>query len=718
RAVGLALLFGVWVLLTVDQRLDKVLSASMRLDAQCEGEVVGLPVEHSARVTFAFKVHRCLSDAIVPRGTSVRVAWYRSDQTPLPGETWWFSLRLKAPGGRLNLLGFDYQTWLFVSGYGATATVRSTPQPKRLDPAKPSLSLFRWRVRDTLREQVSDLRHGGLIEALVVGSRDRMDPAQATLLAASGTAHLVAISGLHIGMVAGVAFFLASLLWAGVLRLGVGVWVPRAVFSATLALLCAGVYAALAGFALPTTRALIMLATAYLLLIARKSNLLWLSVKAALAIILLCWPLSLIQPGFWLSFSAVAAIALGLRARRHWSGPRQSAWVNLATGLVMAPVTVLVFAEVHWVSPLANAVLVPVFGLLVVPVALSAAVLMPVLPHASAALFTGIDLVLGVLMAVLDVLLGLVPLGMPGVQTVASLLSLGLASTMLLLPRLWPMASALALATWVATFAMAPARPAHGQLRVTVLDVGHGLAAVLETRHKTLVYDTGPRVGRFDAGAQLVVPTVRAGGRTQIDALVVSHADSDHAGGLRGILDTLPVNRVLRPEDRSCRAGVSWVWDAVRFELLHPSATDRGGENDLSCVLRVSVQGGQSLLLLGDVERRGERALLRRQLAPATVMTVPHHGSATSSSEALLRAVQPALAINSHAALGRFNLPHPRVADRYRALSIPVVSTANRGAIRFELPLDGPPLESIEFADRARRRMWHRSHRASSHGTE
>lgn len=707
RPLGFALLYALWVVCVVDHQLGRTLPNGPPQNVVCVGEVVGLPAERAGFSRFGFRVNECAShgDTVAP-GARVRVGWYRPDQALRPGEIWQFALRLKAPSGRLNPRGFDYQTWLFLRGFGATASVRAEPPPQRQRQAGRSLDLLRAELRSQLRNLTPGLQHAGLIEALVIGSRDRIPPGQRDLLSDTGTGHLVAISGLHIGMVAGAGFLLASCLWGVAARLGLTCGVSRRVFSATSALVFASAYAALAGFATPTVRALIMLASALWVTLSRGSHSTGFAFRAALVIILLCSPLSLLDAGFWLSFCAVAVIVLGLRARRHMRPLQQSLWVNAVISLVLMPLTVSVFGEVHWLSPFANVVLVPVFAVLVVPGVLLATLVMIVWSDGAAWLFTQIDAVLGAMLFLLQGAVASLPLGLPTVVETEALVVLALASAVLLMPRMWKFAPVVVLAAALAAFSISSARPEYGQLKFTVLDVGHGLAVVLSTATKTLVYDTGPRRGSFDAGAQLVVPTVRSDGSNHIDALIVSHADNDHAGGIQGVLDTMPVARVLRPEDGSCRAGVAWYWDGVRFELLHPDSTDRGSENDMSCVLRVTVAGGQSLLLLGDLERRGERALLRRGLAPATVITVPHHGSSTSSSEALLRALQPALAINSHAAFGRFSLPHHTVAARYKALSIPLVSTAFHGGITLQLPLRSDPLQAVESARTERRRAW------------
>lgn len=711
RCLGVAVGAACWLLVVADDRLSTRLGGVDTLETTCRGQVIGLPAELAGRLRLLFRIEQCdASEDLVPRGLVARVSWYRSSRAVRPGDHLVLRLALRPPRGRRNPQGFDFDTWLFVRGIGALGTVRAEEGNRALAEHDVTLDRLRWQLRERMRAGTRTLAHGGLIEALVVGSRDRITATQRELLAKTGAAHLVAISGLHIGMVASVGFAIGWGFWWLVTRLGLANSdaVDRRVIASVVGLLCAVVYAALAGFSLPTVRALVMLSVFCVALVLRLPLGAGQSLAMAFACVLAIWPLSLLDAGFWLSFTAVAAITLGIRSRRHWRGVSQGLWVNAVIGLVLTPLTLLVFGDITWLSPFANLLLVPVFAVLIVPCALLATVLLGVAPMLSIWLYWAVDAALAALLFALMYVADNVPLGLPSVMHGPSILALVAVSAWLLLPRGWPLSPLLAAAALLIAFAGSPARPSHGSVRATVLDVGHGLAVVIETATRTLVYDTGPRFGQFDTGAMVVAPVVRAGGRDRVDALVVSHADSDHAGGVPGLLRALPVDRVLRPENGTCAAGVNWQWDGVAFRIEHPQVSFSGSENDQSCVLRVQVPGGQSMLLLGDVERRGEATLVRSKIEPATVILVPHHGSKTSSGDALLAQLRPDIAIASHARGGRFKLPHPSVRDRYRQHGIAWFGTADHGAIQLTLPAERALAEELTLWRRERQRFWHR----------
>ena len=711
RPFGVALCAALWLLFCGGERLESGLDSDEALVAVCRGTVQGLPREQHGRIRFRFRVLHCNApEGVVPLGMVARVSWYRVEDRVLPGERWRLTLKLRPPTGRSNPHVFDYETWLFSRGIGALGTVQRTDDNTRLAHGSLSLDQWRWSVRERLRGATAGLEHAGLMEALVVGSRDRLDPEQRALLSSTGAAHLVAISGLHIGMVAGIGYALANgLWWAGAFAVRLPpVLRERRVGAVLVGLVFACTYAALAGFSLPTLRALIMLGVFSLCLFARLTMQAWIGLSIAFGLIFVLWPLSVLDAGFWMSFLAVLAIVVGLKGRRHWSAFQQTLWVNTVIGLVLTPITVSVFGAVTWLSPLANLLLVPLFGFLLVPCVLLASALLFVQPTVARWLFEVSDLVFGVVLSVLVVTADAVPLGMPSVLGQWALAAVSIVSVLLLMPRSWTLAPLCALGALILAFSLGPSRPVPGTVRLTVLDVGHGLAVVVETRSRTLVYDTGPRYGGFDTGASVVAPVVVAGGRSRVDTLVVSHADNDHAGGVAGLLRALPVDRVLRPENGSCAPAVQWTWDAVTFSIEHPSREDTGSENDRSCVLRVQVPGGQSALLLGDVEARGEAALVRREVAPATLILVPHHGSKTSSGAALLDQLAPRVAINSHTRGGRFVLPHPSVVAAYAKRGIPVFSTADSGALRVSLPAAEPIEGAVLQWRRERQRFWHR----------
>ena len=456
-------------------------------------------------------------------------------------------------------------------------------------------------------------------------------------------------------------------------------------------------YALLAGLALPTQRALLMLAVVFASQLSRRRLLPSHGLALALVVVLGVEPHSVRAPGFWLSFVAVAAIVLAIATRpapgrRPVSGRRPTpdrrpavgahtlvgrlralGTVQIAVTAGLAPVTLSVFAEQSLVSPFVNALAIPLVGALVVPVILLGPLAGAVFPAAGAVLLIAAAVALDLLWPALEwigahaeVLRARGEIG-PWQLAAGALGALIVLAPRGLLPR------------WLGLFWILPlvmVRPAPlepGAYRVTMLDVGHGLSVVVETARRVLVYDAGPRVGRLDAAALAVLPYLAHRGRDAVDRVVLSHGDSDHVGGYRRLAGSVAVaslvaNGTVGPHrpDLQCVAGRRWTWDGVVFEVLYPFDGGSGFDNAHSCVLRIEGEGG-SLLLTGDVEREGERALVDRLggALAADVLVVPHHGSATSSTPRFIAAVSPSIALFSAAERGRFRLPHPR---RRRAL--------------------------------------------------
>ena len=487
--------------------------------------------------------------------------------------------------------------------------------------------------------------------------------------------------------------------------------------AASACLLAAGLYAALAGFTVPTQRALIMLVVAQLALLSRRSVDMSSGLSAAVLLVLVWDPAAPLSASFWLSFIAVALLWQLARSEYSRGGNRDAlrpvagvARVQWYMSLGLVPVTALFFNQVSLISPFVNVIAIPLFSFVLVPLTLLAAATVHWHP-------------------VGDYLIALA--GMPLQWTWNGLAAVGewpWSSVLLSPPPAWILAIAAlgtlaAMAAWplparnLAWLALVPvlwwepARPGQGGAVVDVLDVGHGLAVLVETRSHTLLYDAGAvyRSG-FDTGREIVLPAMRAKSWETLDAVVVSHADNDHAGGVPGVLERFPDAQVLMgpdvelPGGENCRTGRAWTWDEVRFEVLHPDPTFHRRGNDSSCVLKVTTSAG-SLLLTGDVEAAGERALMARAESLASdVVVVPHHGSATSSSTALVAAAEPDHALVSAGHLNHWGFPKPQVVQRWQDAGAVMVTTGDAGAVRviFE---PGKPVQVL--GQRARqRRYW------------
>lgn len=680
-------------------------------DVTLIGRVASLPDVSDERTRFLFQVEELLKDGeLLNLSGRVRLSWYQDAPALKAGERWRLSARLKPPHGFVNPGGFDYERWLFRHQVKATGYVRSKPPAERLDAGAGGYLLDRWRQQ--LRERLHQTSPSGvgaaLIPALVIGDRGALTPAQWTVFSRTGTSHLIAISGLHVGLIAGALFLLVRRTWALAPALALKVAAPRA--GALAALGGAFGYAALAGFAVSTQRALVMLAVVLIAILAGRTLRAGSALLLALAAVLIVDPGAVLDYGFWLSFGAVAVLlyALGWRlGPPGWIARWGAAQWAVALGLL--PLLIAFFGQASLIAPLVNLVAVPLFGVLL-PLVLLAS--LTSLISAWAWPLLAVDWLLTQVYVLLVWAAGLpwaaVTMGArPGWVWLLA----GLGAALLLAPRGIPgrwLGLVLLLPLWL----VRPPAPAPGELQVTLLDVGQGLAGVLRTHRHTLVYDVGPRFrSGFNTGEAVVGPYLRHQGIDKIDLLILSHADQDHAGGVQGLLSSIEARRILsgEPEEidvpgvEPCRRGQRWRWDGVEFRLLHPAdGSERG--NDSSCVLRVSV-AGTALLWPGDVEAGVERALVQRERDDlrADVLIAGHHGSGSSTTMPFLQAVSPRLVLFSMGWKNRFGFPVNEVRERVQALEAGGLDTASAGGIELRIRPDGAleaPRPTRQEADR------------------
>lgn len=692
------------------------------------GVVASLPQRFDRGVRFDFAPE----SARTPEGTPVAVpdrvalAWYggspgETQQAVAPlraGERWRLTVRLKRPHGNANPQGFDYEAWLAERGIGATGYVRPRGARDRLAVLVPRPDYLVVRAREDVRDRflaaLPDARYAGVLAALAVGDQQAIVTQDWDVFTRTGVGHLMSISGLHVTMVAGLFAALASILWRRSERLTLAL--PAQRVAALAGALAALAYCLLAGFQVPAQRTLYMVAVVALALWLGRLQSASRVLALSLFVVLVLDPLAVVSPGFWLSFGAVAAILYAAGdGGEHVGWVRAAARTQWAVTLGLAPLAVALFQQVSIVSPLANALAIPVVSFVVTPLALLAAVVPIDAPLVAA------HGVLAGLMAVLDRLAAL-PGAVwqqhaPAPWTVAVAIA---GIVWMLAPRGVP-------ARWVGAllllplFLFAPPPLPQGAAEIAVLDVGQGLAVVVRTATRTLVYDAGPRYSvEADAGNRVVVPYLRAVGAGDVDVLVVSHDDNDHAGGAASVLRGFPGGTLLTSvagdspllppaegQRLACRRGASWRWDGVVFEMLHPaldSARRAARANDASCVLAVSA-GGVRVLLAGDIEADAERELLA--VAPAAlkadVLLVPHHGSRTSSTVDWIAAVAPAYALVAAGYRNRFGHPKDDVLARYLAAGSTVLRTDHDGALVLRIEAGQV---NVERARDVRRRWW------------
>ncbi|HEX5634063.1 MAG TPA: DNA internalization-related competence protein ComEC/Rec2, partial [Gemmatimonadales bacterium] len=527
-------------------------------------------------------------------------------------------------------------------------------------------------MREGLRTALAEAPLAGVVVALALGDQEAIAPAHWDVFWRTGVGHLMSISGLHITMLAGFAYAIAFATWARVPSLALRL--PARKAAIVVGALTALAYALMTGFAVPAQRTVVMLTAVAACVLVDRHGSASRALALALLAVLFADPWAGLSGGFWLSFGAVAAIFYAMALRTGSAGRLGAAVTEqAAVTIVMLPLVVALFQEYSLVSPAANAVAIPVVSWVVVPLAIAGAFfgIGPALQAAHAAL--------AFLMPLLEALSSwphaMVESHAPAAWTVAAAL---VGCAWILAPRGVPLRS-LGLLWLVPLFAVRPAAPAWGEAWIDVLDVGNGLAVIVRTAGHALAYDAGPGWGdETDSGDRIVVPFLRSEGIARLDALVVSHADDDHAGGaisvaaLRSpawLLSSLPAEDALHtlvPRSTRCAAGQSWRWDGVEFRILHPARGSANARpNDRSCVLRVATRGGAALLT-GDIEARSESEILGREPSPdAEVLLVPHHGSRTSSTPDFVDAVAPRVALVSTGHRNRFRHPHPAVIARY-----------------------------------------------------
>lgn len=665
------------------------------------GRIDGLPVPvETARGEVLRRVVLELQ-SVTPRSCRgprrVEVFW-SGEQALVPGQAWALTLRLRRPWGQVNPGGYNPRAAALAAGIHAVGSVSSVSEPRRHPGADTRGGVDGWRLQ--LAGAIApELPAAGLLRALAIADRSAVEPSQWQLFQQFGVAHLLVISGLHVGMVA--AF--GGLLGAALARLpGCAGQVPRpAVLSA---LVLATLYTSLAGWSVPTTRAWVMLACSLSASLAGRPAWAPVNLLRAALVLLLCNPFSALSAGFWLSFGAVAALFWLAHWRARGGLAARLGLAHLFVCLAMFPLGGIWFGFASLIAPLANLLLVPPAGLLVVPLVLGGVLAWPLSPALAESAWSLAGSLLAWLLLLMQRLAepGGASLTLPVQVSVPAVALAVLGLCLVVLPMVWPRRLLAALLLLPLLLPWREQRvDSRDAVHVLLLDVGQGSAVLIHDRQRALLYDTGS-VG---AVRSAVLPVLQRRGIRRLDSLVVSHGDADHAGGLELLGQTLEVDQLLlgadlapanvpaglRAEDSSgrvvhCRAGQAWSWaPGLWFRVLAPAPGEViSTRNAGSCVLQASLWGHR-LLLAGDIDAPRERELLRYwgTALRSDWATAPHHGSASSSSWAWLKGVGPDLVVYSHGRANPFGHPAPEVRQRHYTLGIPTESTAAGGALEW-----------------------------------
>ncbi|WP_101103493.1 ComEC/Rec2 family competence protein [Macromonas bipunctata] len=651
------------------------------------------------------------------------------------GQRWRLTVRLRRPHGLANPGGFDTELWYWTQGLHASGQVRTgrqVPPPELLDEQASGHRIARARqaVRDAILARVPEASAAGMLAALSVGDQASIENDAWTLFRRTGINHLVSVSGLHVTMFAWLAVGLVGGLWRGLARVWPGLlWrVPTPVAAAVGGVVLAAGYALLSGWGVPAQRTVWMLATVTLLRLSGRRwpwPATWLLV---MNVVLLLDPWALLQAGFWLSFVAVGVLFSALpggparvgeagggavlaspppptgaaggvaigpgRWQRVWVGLRAMLREQAVVTVALAPLTLMLFGQFSLIGLLANLLAIPWVTFVVTPLAMLGVAWPPLWDAGALAvrwLMVGLQGLSALPWATLE---------RPDLPWTLALLG---AAGGLWLVQHWPWRWRAWGLLWLwPALAYQPPRPPPGAFEIVAADVGQGTAVVVRTARHTLLYDTGPPVGRHSHSAERVLlPLLRAGG-DRLDAVVVSHADSDHASGLASVAarfahaqwwTSFPWPAHATPAGasvpllRRCEAGQHWEWDGVRFELLHPGPPDAAAvrnasesDNARSCVLRVG-QGAATALLPGDIGAEEEQQVLARYPGlRATVLLAGHHGSRSSNSAAWLDALQPAWVLVQSGRHNPHGHPHPDVVARWQRRGVPWVNSPGCGA--------------------------------------
>lgn len=696
------------------------------------GKIISLPEvqQHSAHFDFLIGTMQPLqpikANIIWSMPKKIHLSWYFFLHEPRPilmiGDTWRLTVRLKSARSTFNPASFDYEAWLFAHRITAIGSVvnHADNQKIAISLLKDLLQSWRQKILIAIEQALPNNANLGVVEALALGVRDQLSSTQWQIMEATGTNHLLAIAGLHIGFVFGFFYLLSQWLWRRITRLML--YVPAHAAGLCIAWVITLYYSMLSGFALPAERALAMLSIAVCANLLRRYLPPWQSMAIGLLVLFLCDPLIIFSDSFYLSFIAVMVIIYALNGYAHRSHLLQLVRLQWLLGFALAPFTLYFFHQMSLINGLANAIAIPWIAWGALPFIMLGIFFLP-FSHAMATLFWQVSA---------KILTGYWPTlhffaRLQGLQwqAVPSLLLLVLALLgvmLLFLPKGFPGRFLGLFALLPLLFTPLPVHPGN-TFKITQLDVGQGLSTLIQTAHHTLVFDTGPRLDdHYDMGQSVVVPALIAAQCRVLDMLMISHGDNDHSGGAQAVLNHLPVKRLLTsvpelytplfvggmrntaqspikkimawlvgawspPKIENCQAGQSWQWDGVVFTVLSPSSDLMGSKNNRSCVLHIH-NAFHSILLTGDIEKPAEQILLKNFTGTlhAEIIVAPHHGSKTSSSTAFLLAVRPTWVFYATGYRNRFHFPSDDTVARYQSLGVISMNTAKAGQISAWVP--------------------------------
>lgn len=653
---------------------------------QIRGIIKNIVTQNNQESRFILK---CL-----PGGALVNLHWKNAFKLLHTGDEWQFHVRLKQIHGTANEAGFDEASWNYEQGIRASGYVVDDPKNIFIKHHIFNSFLMQWRdhVRNQIISYLPNTPTAHWLLTLTVGDRSYVSQDEWHLLQNTGTNHLMAIAGLHLGMLGGLILYLFHLAFKKLpapyfyfFNRKTGVFVMLVVVF---------YYAMLANFSLPTERAFMMI---FILSLYEFFDCIanpWHVLSMVMFIVLFIHPASILDMSFWLSYTTIALILFGMNGRLRKEGWWwKVARVQYVISMGLLPLSVLFFQQYSLTALFANAIAIPWMMFAILPICFIALFFLPLSGAIVKIALLCADISLQGLMWVLATIaslpLSVIHWAMP--NSLIFLFSM-LACLLCLLPRHTP-GKYFGFILFLPLVLYHPERPLKGDYWVTVLDVSEGLSIVIQTASHTLVFDTGAKFDdQYDMGERVVLPFLYQYRIHRLDALVISHPDNDHRGGSDAIFASMPVksffttapDKINHPSSL-CLAGKTWQWDGVEFEFIYPDLNHLNLDNNSSCVLRVSNQF-LSTLLPGDIEKLAENALVASgKNLHSNILIAPHHGSKTSGVWAFVNAVNPQWVVYSTGYLNRYHFPHSSITALYDMLSVGQFNTANEGEITFKI---------------------------------
>ena len=661
-----------------------------------QGTVCSIPEYDSYSSNFIFCMDQ-LNHQFLKKTVRVNLSWYNNSPLLTVGEKWRFNVRLHRPHGLANPGGINREVLLFQQKIRAIGYVTGNDYQKLNSSTDINFLIDRGRtiLADRVQMQLFKQTLGGMVSALSLGIRNSMTPEDWLILQATGTSHLFAISGLHISLVASFIYLIVNKIWRSSMQLML--FVPAPQVARLIAWLAAILYSMMAGFAIPTQRALVMLSVFLGASLLKKVLPPWYGFGLALFLVLFLDPLTVLSSSFWLSFMAAGIIIYGVGGRLNpqglWWRWGHTQWI-VTIGLL--PLSLALFTQVSLIAPIANAVAIPWISFVVLPLSL-VGTLFSIHPSFFSQLLLNLaEKSLEKLWWILQKLAAIQAVWHYNPNQTITITAIIAGTLWLLAPKGCP-------ARWLGLVGLLPLvvfqwpHPLLGQAWVTILDVGQGLSVVVQTTNHLLIYDTGPKSNNFDTATAVILPFLSSINVHKVDTLVISHGDNDHSGGALTLLKHMPITHLLtgeplknfQGEDQHCQAGMQWQWDEIEFKMLYPFAnTMPRKRNNYSCVLQIQV-GKNVVLLPGDIEGEAESALLAAgKLVPLTVLVAAHHGSRTSSTAAFVKKVQPRYVVFAVGYHNRYHFPNKQVVQRFKKYGANLADTASEGAVHIIITKD------------------------------